>query len=235
MAKVKPTKKEIKKVEFSLLDDNKIIINKNNIPKEGIYLLIKPLANKLYVGESTNIIRRLKQHIRAQYSDDLVCNKHLCNSIRKYGINNFIIYVIHEESDETNRIYLENVFIETFRNELGKDMVYNIREKSDSNFGTNTGDSHHLSIKSDVIKKVIEDYKTKKHLIKDLSKKYDIGVSTLSKIVGGSNKTVLKKHISGSNNNSFKMSDEDVIAVLEGFSMIEKGLNFYMRNTMYLE
>ncbi len=204
-----------RKVNFKLIG-NKITMDKD-IPKKGVYLLVNTVSNKLYVGESSFISRRLKQHIRTQYSDNLVCNKYLVNSIRKYNINNFKIFIVCEEQDDYKRILIENRLISEYRVLFKYDMVYNIRNKSDSNLGINVGDEHPFSVKKSVKKDIINDYNTGEYLIVDLSVKYNISVFTISKIVGGCNKTILKKHKSGEKNNTSKLTSDDVKNILKEF------------------
>lgn len=205
----------IKEVNFNL-QGNKVLIDKN-IPKKGVYLLVNPLRNKIYVGESSYIRRRLMQHIRTEYCNRLVCNKHLVNSIRKYGINNFRIFIVAEVSDDNERLKLESKLITTFRDCIGYDKVYNLRENSKSNVGLNCGDLHPFSVKEFIKKKIIKDYNTKKYLIIDLASKYGLSVQTISKVVGGSNKSVLINRILGEKNNSAKLKSNEVVNILEEF------------------
>lgn len=202
-------------VNFNLTN-RKITMDKY-IPKKGVYLLVNTKSNKLYVGESSFIRRRLKQHIRTYYSDNLVCNKYLVNGIRKYGINSYKIFIVCEEYDDDKRILIENKLISEYRDLLGFNMVYNVRNKSYSNLGLNKGDNHPISIKSNIKKKIVNDYNTGKYLITDLSKKYNISVYTISNIVGGCDKSILNKHISGEKNNSSKLNSEDVVNILKQF------------------
>ena len=72
--------------------------------KPGIYVIRNLINQKVYVGKSKNIYKRLHQHLsdikilERNYNE----NPHLLNSVIKYGIDNFDYYVIEyfEESNE---------------------------------------------------------------------------------------------------------------------------------------
>jgi plasmid maintenance system antidote protein VapI len=178
------------------------------------------------VGESSFILRRLKQHIRTQYSDSLICNKHLVNSIRKHGINSFKIFIVCEESNDYERVLIENRLINMYRDFLGYNNVYNVRNKSDSNLGVNVGDAHHLSIKSDIKKNIIYDYSTGEYLIIELCNKYNISHNTIKKIIGNTNKSIVSKRMSGEKNNSAKITSDIAIQILKYFFYDKNKINF---------
>ena len=60
---------------------------------QGIYKIINKINNKIYIGQSINLIERFKQHRRS-------LNKYfkypLYNAFRKYGIENFEFSIIEE-------------------------------------------------------------------------------------------------------------------------------------------
>lgn len=56
----------------------------------GIYAIRNKINNKVYIGQSTDIERRLKEHLRYCRSRDVHRgNRHLVNSFIKYGEENF--------------------------------------------------------------------------------------------------------------------------------------------------
>lgn len=68
----------------------------------GIYKVVNNITGGMYIGESTNIERRISEHKNKPFSskrqDDL--DKKLYQAIRKYGIENFSFEVIEECSKE---------------------------------------------------------------------------------------------------------------------------------------
>ena len=80
----------------------------------GIYKIENLINHKVYIGQSNNIYRRWKEHIK-------LCkdNKYglLYNSMRKYGIENFSFEVIKETKDlDYWEIFLIQLFKSTDRN-----------------------------------------------------------------------------------------------------------------------
>ena len=60
--------------------------------KIGIYCIENLINNKKYIGQSKNIYRRWKQHIK----DSEIKQLPLYKSIRKYGIENFKFFILEE-------------------------------------------------------------------------------------------------------------------------------------------
>lgn len=73
--------------------------------KPGIYVIKNLINNKIYVGKSKNIYKRIHQHIYDIKKEDRNHNEnpHLLNAVKKYGIDNFDYYVIEYVS------YCENI------------------------------------------------------------------------------------------------------------------------------
>lgn len=63
----------------------------------GIYKITNKINGKVYIGQSWNIERRWKEEKNGQ------TNSHLKNSIKKYGIDNFIFEVIENLSENINQ------------------------------------------------------------------------------------------------------------------------------------
>lgn len=73
--------------------------------KPGIYVIRNLINQKIYVGKSKNIYKRLYQHLYDIKTIDRNNNEnpHLLNSILKNGIENFDYYVVeYFEDDEEN-------------------------------------------------------------------------------------------------------------------------------------
>jgi group I intron endonuclease len=71
--------------ELKLIDNDVLIT--------GIYKIENTVNHKVYIGQSTNIIKRLKAHIKNEQ------NGHLRSSFEKYGLDNFSFEVIKQTYD----------------------------------------------------------------------------------------------------------------------------------------
>lgn len=150
--------------------------------KIGIYMIRNKINNKVYIGQSVNIIKRWsvhktypfnkkneKKNKRAYYS-------HLYNSIRKYGLENFEFIILEECS----------------RDLLNEKELYYIKKfnSTDFNFGYNNTDIiNDKSISSKLSNKklyeLIEDFKKFELNISQLAEKYNVSESTIKAINRG--------------------------------------------------
>lgn len=91
-----------------------------------IYLIRNKINNKIYIGQTTE-----KGGFKRRYRNDLyknTHNKHLKNSIQKYGIENFEIdeeFDIAYSKEELGK--LEDMYIKVY-NTMNKEFGYNERE-----------------------------------------------------------------------------------------------------------
>ena len=116
------------------------------IHKTGIYVLVNTITGKLYIGQARRpFITRWLEH---QWSfNTYTCkNKYLLNSIKKYGLDNFIFSVqeylpdeiahfnTKEATDEEMKIvtdwlnYRETFWIRYYRLSFGDKMIYNMND-----------------------------------------------------------------------------------------------------------
>lgn len=77
----------------------------------GIYIIRNKINGKMYVGMSDNVDRRLDRH-KTALENGKHRNKHLQNSVDKYGIENFDFFVIVEHYENRQKLGdLETYFI----------------------------------------------------------------------------------------------------------------------------
>ena len=89
---------------------------------QGIYKIVNKINNKIYIGQSINIIRRFKQH----KSDAVSKFKYpLYNAFRKYGLNNFEFIIIEEVISVQNLDLREQYWLDHYKSYL-PDFGYNI-------------------------------------------------------------------------------------------------------------
>lgn len=88
----------------------------------GIYKIISP-TNKIYIGQSKNILYRWRYHYKTLHC---VKQSHLYSSLKKYGVDKHVFEIIHEclpeECNELEKYYVN--FYDTFNSKTG----LNLRE-----------------------------------------------------------------------------------------------------------
>ena len=107
--------------------------------KGYIYKLISP-SNKIYIGQTVNINRRLSEY---KNFHNLINQKKLFNTIKKYGWDNFIHEIIEE-------IEIDIDDINEFKTELNNKEIYYINFYNCIELGYNIcvgGNQHRLGVK----------------------------------------------------------------------------------------
>lgn len=80
----------------------------------GIYIIKNEINNKVYIGQSINIEKRIKEHFwKAQNKKDVSYNTAIHQAIRKYGKENFS-WKILQECTEEELDSLEKKFIKEY-------------------------------------------------------------------------------------------------------------------------
>lgn len=87
--------------------------------KSGIYIITNTVTNISYVGQATNISRRIRQHLRSSMSIKAKDYQYpLHQAIRKYGIDSFSFNILEECSSEmlNDREVYWVAFYNTYKN-----------------------------------------------------------------------------------------------------------------------
>ena len=71
-----------------------ILYRSRDINKSGIYMIKNLINNKVYIGKSINIYKRIVCHISGLNKSDKNENRYLIRSWKKYGSVNFEYSVI---------------------------------------------------------------------------------------------------------------------------------------------
>lgn len=132
----------------------------------GIYIIKNIINNKVYIGSSSNLKQRLRQH-RSFLKLNQHCNKHLQASYNKYGIENFIFNILEITKDIEDR---EIFYINQFQAN-GRNFGYNKRLTPNSNNGRIVNEQGRLNMS--------KGQKGKKYKPEDIKKRSE----TQSKIV----------------------------------------------------
>lgn len=138
----------------------------------GIYKITNLINGKNYIGQSTNISRRWKDH-RNIANNDLTNNYPLYRAIRKYGLNNFQFSVLEECSPE----------------ELNKKEIYWIDYYNSYKNGYNQtrggeGNLHPLKLSEKQVLEIYEKLKTSETM-EDIAEEYGVSHVTISNINTG--------------------------------------------------
>lgn len=177
----------------------------------GIYKITNLINKKIYIGQSIDINRRFKEHIRiSKLNKD---NMPIHKAIYKYGIENFILEIIEEcniELLDEKEIYYINFF-----NSRDKHIGYNI------SFGGNTGpiksgiDNINSILTEEIVIKIrtlyLEGY-VKKQAYERINKIYPININTFSDVWIG--KTYKNIH--------YYVYDDEYKSVIKEFRSINK-------------
>ena len=78
-----------------------------------IYIFQNKVNNKIYVGQTTNFIARVKKHIRD--AKEGVKNRHFHSALFKYGIEQFNYFVIEDLGSKKELDEAEKFWIQYFR------------------------------------------------------------------------------------------------------------------------
>ena len=92
-----------------------------------IYKITNIQNNKVYIGQSNNILRRWRDHkTNAFNSNDHNYNTHLYRSIRKYGLQNFSFEVLEECS--ISELDAREIYWISYYNSFKDKKHYNLTE-----------------------------------------------------------------------------------------------------------
>lgn len=99
----------------------------------GVYLLVNKINNKIYVGSSLNINKRIRRHFN-ELRKNIHYNIHLQNGFNKYGESSFNSEIIEKNVLEENITTKEQFYIDKFKSHDFK-YGYNICEYAYTTLG----------------------------------------------------------------------------------------------------
>ena len=103
------------------------------VDRPGIYSINNVINGKLYIGSATSLSRRFSEHVRSLRRNGHD-NPHLQNSWNKHGEDAFTFNILYFCS-EVELIEVEQVFLDTYAEELGWEKLYNIARIAGSRLG----------------------------------------------------------------------------------------------------
>ena len=95
---------------------------------QGIYKIVNCVTNKIYIGQSSNIYNRFKEH---EYNITRNTSHPLYNSFRKYGIGNFEFIVLEEIDNVLLLDQREQYWLDYYKS-YDREYGYNLRLKAES-------------------------------------------------------------------------------------------------------
>lgn len=177
----------------------------------GVYKITFP-NNKIYIGISNNIYRRMLEH-NLDFRNNLPIEK----AIQKYG--KITEFVILEEIDPNNRELMrerEKFWISTF-NSNKKEFGYNISEGGDgADIGSNNSQA---KLTEEQYQQVYKDLIDNKLSLQEIADKYEMHLSSISNLNNGHtyfHSTIdypirkTKPKVAGINSGNSKFSQQDI-------------------------
>lgn len=132
----------------------------------GVYAVKNIKNNKVYVGQSRNLQKRLLQHLAA------ATDKPLHKAIQRYGINNFEFYVL-EKCDESKLDSIEQEYIKKY-NSADERYGYNISPGGNA-----------VKLTKDAVAQIISDLKHSDISSEEIGFKYSVSGRTIRSINSG--------------------------------------------------
>ena len=116
-----------------------------------IYKITNNINHKVYIGQTNNVNRRIKEHLKlAKYN----INRPLYNDINIYGFDNFSVSIIDSSNDFEELNCLEKYYIKKYNsNKIG----YNIQLGGNSMYIKQHREKHDRISKSKRVRKQISD------------------------------------------------------------------------------
>jgi group I intron endonuclease len=95
----------------------------------GIYKWTNLINNKVYIGQSINILARKAEHIKLAKNENYTTN--IAKAIRKYGIENFNFEIIEECSYK--ELNIKEEYYINYYDSLNKEKGYNMTSGGNGN------------------------------------------------------------------------------------------------------
>ena len=107
-----------------------MISNKKQNSKPGIYAIVNKINNKMYIGKSINIHKRIISHISLLNKKSKDENRYLINSWFKYGRSNFELKVLEFLELDENLLFERELYWIKYYNTTHSNFGYNLRMDS---------------------------------------------------------------------------------------------------------
>ena len=130
----------MKNILYKNLNEAKEVFSSNFKNKAGVYQLVNLVNNKLYIGSSADLNRRLNEYLNPSYIARNLAkgNSIIMNALLKYGYMNFGIIVLETIEFESNLSKTERKTLILNREQYYMDLIkpdYNLNKIAGSNLG----------------------------------------------------------------------------------------------------
>lgn len=145
----------------------------------GIYIIKNKINSHVYIGQSTSIEDRIKQHFRNYQNSNIhTYNYPLYRAIRKYGLENFYYEILEECSIDalTNREIYWIAEFNSLENGYNQENPQDAKRGENSNFAILTNDEFY---------DIIELLKNSKLLMSEIANIYNVSGSAIEDINKG--------------------------------------------------
>lgn len=115
-------------ISYLNADSEKDVAIKQNKSKSGIYRWTNKVNNKIYIGSSVDLSRRLKEYYNYNYISKKTRNFPIHNALLKYGYSSFKLEIL-EYCDKSKLIECEQYYLDLLKPE------YNVLTNAGSNLG----------------------------------------------------------------------------------------------------
>lgn len=139
---------------------------KRDFQKAGIYCIKNLINNKVYIGKSMNIYKRITEHINMLNRESLNENRYLIRSWKKYGPDNFQYIVLEYLDKEESLLKERELYWMNYYNSINREFGYNLRVDTSTNCIVSE-DTRKLQSKNR-----IQRYKDNPHLRENISKQF---------------------------------------------------------------
>jgi group I intron endonuclease len=183
----------------------------------GIYFIKSTIDDRLYIGSSKNIGKRLKHHFNA-LNRNKHANTHLQNYYNKYGISSLKCGIFTECSEDT-LIEIEQVFIDKHNTNYRLFNISKIAGKVDMNAEVRE------KIRSKSLGKIITKEQREKARQNSLGKRHsDKTKELLRQKAIVARRSSINYNFKGEKNNQSKLKDCQVVEILELLKQKIKGV-----------
>lgn len=155
----------------------------------GIYLIRNKINNKVYIGQSSNIKRRMSEHCRSaqpeKYSkkSERDSNTPIHRAMQKYGIDNFEVQIL-EQCKKKDLNEREIYWIQIF-SAMNSDIGYNLTMGGQNNFALKGEQHSQAKLSQTDVNDIVKLLKTSNLSLNEIAQQFFVSNSTICMINSG--------------------------------------------------
>lgn len=151
----------------------------------AIYKIVCTVNNKVYIGQTTDYNKRIKNHMR-ELKGNRHSNKLLQEDFNRYGLTNFRFDIIEENINENDRLLRESYWMNYYGG-TNSELIYNVKGnfKGEDNREYALKKVEAFQNKFDRFKNHTHTEQSKQKISESLKEAYRVGKHKLAGIVAG--------------------------------------------------